>query len=490
MSYFKTLVFSIGLAAGATTALAEQSPSLTTRISTLQATDASQGFELGMMQTLRAVETALQARYTYGFGRSIRTLPVFRLGLPEQNPTPEQASPNTLADITKTLVANLAIARTTLENADAQPFDMTINELWLDVNDNGRHDQGEGVFALLAPAVLGRGADSMPQDAITVRFDEADAEWLLAYTHLLSGVGNAILAFDPSESIAGLATDRAALENAPSISNFYDPAVVKAEIGTLQAKLNEIEAQIALLEAKRTTLSNQISDLGKKIRSSDNPEEKAEFKRQQEPISEAKTDLWDQIRALRASAALLRGEIRAARAKLDDTPSMHVNQFIGASEWDAIYIFLHSLRQQPDVERVHAVREHWRAMIAHNTKFWEAVSLETDNTREWIPNPNQTSALGLTVNAETARAWQRILADADAVMNGQLLVNMPNLPDGLKLNVAAYFDDPAPLDLLEWLHGRGAYKYAAKGPSITDQSWRAFKRLTQGRAGSFALFFN
>ncbi|MGH1413772.1 MAG: hypothetical protein ACRBB0_09760 [Pelagimonas sp.] len=136
------------------------------------------------------------------------------------------------------------------------------------------------------------------------------------------------------------------------------------------------------------------------------------------------------------------------------------------------------------------MRDHWRAMIAHNTKFWEAVAQETDDDREWIPNPKQTSALGLTVSAETARAWQRILADADAVMNGQLLVNMPNLPRGLKLNVAAYFDDPAPLDLLEWLHGRGAYKYAARGPAITDQSWRAFQRLTQGRAGSFALFFN
>ncbi|MGH1413771.1 MAG: hypothetical protein ACRBB0_09755 [Pelagimonas sp.] len=349
MSSFKTLVFSIGLAAGATTAIAEHSPSLTTRISQLQTAGASHGFELGMLQTLRAVETALQARYTYGFGRSIRTLPVFRLGLPEQNPTPEQALPNTLANITKTLVDDLAIARTTLENADARPFDMTINELWLDVNDNGRHDQGEGVFALLAPAVLGRGADSIPQDAITVRFDEADAEWLLAYTHLLSGVGNAILAFDPSDTIAGLAKDRAALENAPTISDFYDPAVVTAEIGTLQAKLNEIEAQLAPLEAQSTTLSDQISDLRKKIRASENPEEKADLKRQQESFSETKSELWEQIRPLRTSGNMLRLEMNSAQAKLEDTSSVRFDAFISENEWDAIYIFLHSLRQQPDV---------------------------------------------------------------------------------------------------------------------------------------------
>jgi hypothetical protein len=35
----------------------------------------------------------------------------------------------------------------------------------------------------------------------TIRFDTADAAWLTAYTHLLSGISSAILAYDPATAI-------------------------------------------------------------------------------------------------------------------------------------------------------------------------------------------------------------------------------------------------------------------------------------------------
>ena len=57
-------------------------------------------------------------------------------------------------------------------------------------------------------------------------------------------------------------------------------------------------------------------------------------------------------------------------------------------------------------------------------------------------------------------------------------------------NVAAWVNDPSPIDLLAWIHGSGAYKYVARGPVITAQNWRAFNRLTGGNAGLMALYLN
>jgi hypothetical protein len=56
---------------------------------------------------------------------------------------------------------------------------------------------------ITGPAVLGwrwSGRDPATP-APVIRFDAADAAWLLAYTHLLSGVSQSILAYDPTDAI-------------------------------------------------------------------------------------------------------------------------------------------------------------------------------------------------------------------------------------------------------------------------------------------------
>ena len=129
-------------------------------------------------------------------------------------------------------------------------------------------------------------------------------------------------------------------------------------------------------------------------------------------------------------------------------------------------------------------------MIAQNKVFWAALAQETDNDREWIPNPQQTSALPLRVDGDMAAGWQAILKDAEDLLEGRLLLPHPLLPSDIGINLKAFAEDPAPLDLLNWVHGIGAYPYAAKGPLITRQRWLAFQRLTRGNAAGFALFFN
>ena len=208
-------------------------------------------------------------------------------------------------------------------------------------------------------------------------------------------------------------------------------------------------------------------------------------------LNEKITSVNATIRELRRSQNALVSEIWSARAKLPEDQSGEVrHQFIQKSELDLAYIVIASLRQQPDPGHIRAVQQDWQAMIDHNLSFWAKLDLETDNDREWIPNPNQTSVLPLSLPTVTAKAWQRILTDAHDVLDGNLLIQHPFLPDGHGINLAAYFDDPGPLNLLDWFHGIAAYKYAARGPVFTQQSWRAFNRLTNGNAAGFALFLN
>lgn len=157
---------------------------------------------------------------------------------------------------------------------------------------------------------------------------------------------------------------------------------------------------------------------------------------------------------------------------------------------DAVYVILAALQQQPDAERIRAAHADWLAMIAHNHSFWDRLAQEPDDDLEWIPNTTQTSALGIEIPQRVAEGWQAILADAEALLEGRLLIPHPLLPQGHGIDVTAYVADPAPLDPVDWVHGKGAYPYTARGPRITAQSWQAFQRLTRGNARGYAFFLN
>jgi hypothetical protein len=57
-----------------------------------------------------------------------------------------------------------------------------------------------------------------------IRFDAADAVWLLAYTHLLQGISDTVIAYDPTAAIARMIDTRAALglTNRTPVEGEYD----------------------------------------------------------------------------------------------------------------------------------------------------------------------------------------------------------------------------------------------------------------------------
>lgn len=480
---------------------------LATTIAHLAADPAGQRFEIGMLQALHAVEKTLQSRYEYGFGQSLAGIPILRLGSREfTNPTPKPATAGTLSAIMDEFVTDMARARATLEEAETQgiePFEMALTDIWFDINANGIRDKSEDAMTLLGPTVLGRRGyreftkSDAGKNPLVIRFDATDHAWLLAYTNMLSGIGNLILAFDPEPVLHDLAAKRAALADAPQIPDYYDPEVVMAELALLETEEMQLKQQQAELKDRIKPLSDDIKTLRKALKKTTDEALKADLTAQRDRKSSEKKLLSTEQRQLRQASRIIRNEIASAKAKLplnSDAAQSGRSARRSVTEMqpaiDAIYVLLTALKQDPDPARIHAASDHIHAMIAHNRVFWSRLAEETDNDREWIPNATQDSVLPLTIPPRVAEGWQNILMDVEAVLEGKLLIQHPLLPEGYGISLPAYVNDPSPVNLIDWIHGIGLYRYAAKGPRLTLQSWRAFQRLTFGNAGQFALFLN
>lgn len=501
------LILTLALALSAASAPAQSSESNLARdglektIAQLSQDRAENGFEIGMLQVLRAVEKTLQTRYDYGLGGSISNLPLLRLDIGDMtNPQPIPSTPGTFSDLVDGFVNDMGAARTTLEQAETDgiaPFDMVLQDIWFDINANGTREAAESAFATLGPIVLGRraygnltGSDAA-NPPLSIRFDVADHAWLLAYTHMLSGFGNLYMAFDPEPVLRDLANKRAALATAPEIPNIYDPETIKTQIMALKAEAAGIKSQHVAIVAQITPLSDRRNAIYAKLSDSPDDAQKAKLAAELEQLYSELDPLEQKEQQLWRSSRLIRNEINATKAKLATAPGRL--RLMGAQfrpSIDVVYVAITALAQAPDPARIRAAHADWRAMIAQNRSFWDLLALETDNEREWIPNATQTSALPLTLPPRLAESWQKILDDIEAVLDGKLLISHPLLPDGYGISIPAYVADPSALNLINWLHGIGAYRYAARGPRLSAQSWQAFQRLAAGNAGGFALLFN
>jgi hypothetical protein len=349
-------------------------------------------FALGGVLFLRAVEKALQTRWRHGMARSSGFLPVLRLPVPA-NPEPDPFRPELVADILQTLIDDMEAARAPLPAiADSDDFGvvLALDDIWFDIDMNGTRSPEESLLRV-AGIVLRGGfrAGTAGTAAPTIRFDTADAAWLAAYTHLLAGVSELALAFDPTPQIARVIAARQAMDGLGAGSDF--------------------------------------------------------------------ANAYDMM--------------------------------LGA-EIDMAAMAYFAVRQQPDPARTGATRNHLLAMIAQNRRFWRLVALETDNFAEWIPNAAQVSALGIPVPPDTGEVWQALLTDAEDLLEGRKLIPYWRLRKGAGINMARWLDDPAPVDLAEWVQGVGLLPYMEDGPRVSADNWRQLQQLVRGDAALFAIWLN
>ncbi len=351
-------------------------------------------FAIGGLRFLATIEAALQLQWRTGIGDmgNMLDIPILRLPVPP-NPAPEPFKGEMISQLFADVDAGMNEARATLETLpDDADFALIIalDDLWFDINMNGTRDTREGAGTILGPQIMGR--EWSKRKASTplpvVRFDGSDAAWLLAYTHLLSGISNSILTYDPAAAIDDVIATKAAL------------GVVDRSVGTEEPYYDIV----ALLDAAVT-------------------------------IGEA-------------------------------------------------------LRQTPNADRSRVAKAHFLQMIAQNRRFWTMVKEESDNDHEWIPNDHQSSALGLTLPYGTADIWLSVLTDAEALLEGRLLVPFWRGAWDRGVNLGKLFDNPQPGSLIGWVQGDSAVPYLEKGPLISNAHLRAFNNLMTENSDLMMIFLN
>ncbi|MEO8241743.1 MAG: hypothetical protein ABI832_05480 [bacterium] len=204
------------------------------------------------------------------------------------------------------------------------------------------------------------------------------------------------------------------------------------------------------------------------------------------------TGLCDVIRAYDPTEPLTR--IVTARAALAALGPIATDPFLGSQggldSIDLMAAIFAILNQTPDAALMAEAQTRLLAMIDENRQFWTRVAAENDNDHEWLPNDQQTSALGIEVPQGIGTVWLGMLADFEAVLKGEKLVPYWRVGGAAGVNVGRMFTDPGPIDLAGWIQGWAALPYLESGPLISPANARAFDNLTSGQAPLFALYLN
>ena len=75
-----------------------------------------------------------------------------------------------------------------------------------------------------------------------------------------------------------------------------------------------------------------------------------------------------------------------------------------------------------DAPRLRRMRLHLVAVCALNRETWEYIRKETDNDYEWLPNAKQTDQLGLPLTETQIGAWLKMMAEIEAFLKGESLL--------------------------------------------------------------------
>jgi len=351
---------------------------------------AETGFQLGAVRFLRAIETLLQVRYE-SYNGEVEFIPGLTAPLP---PNPQASfRPDFVARAFTGALEHLAGAGEALKPATDGDFatELPLDAVWFDVDRNGQRADWESLRAIMQG--LGAQAD---WDAFggTIRFDTADAEWLAAYVHLMSGTAELVLSVDPTSAIRTVHEGRVALEAAGAVG----------------------------------------------------------------------------------------------------APDM----LFGGDEWiDMAAAVLTAIDGKPEAARTRAALEHYRQMIAHNRRFWPELMAETDNDREWLPNPRQTSPFGVAITDEVATSWQAVLTELEDMLEGRTLIpfwRTPRAPDGapatVGINLRRLLTDPGDMNAALLIQGAAIAPYLERGKLVSMEAWGRFATLTRGDGLLMAMILN
>lgn len=369
-------------------------------------------FGLGVTQLFQALESLGQSQYRFGLlGNRRRAIPFLRLPIPE-NEKPEQISYELARSMIQDFISSLGKAEKTLAGIKSSDLKLPlkIGQIRLDLDGDGVGTDEESVWSILN--ALGSGGRPADTDAavnqLVIAFDDGDVLWLRGYCHVMSALGEIVLAYDWKDQF-----ERTAHLFYPSVQSPYD---------FLQAE-----------------------------------------------------------------------------------GAGPFNGFNSQNILDVIAL-IHTVNYEcVEPERMKVALGHLESVISLSRESWKLINAETDNDREWLPNPRQTAALGeLRVSQQNLLGWQEFLDEADAILQGKKLLpfwrgieggamffdgNFPEHPE-LGINLRKVFLKPARLDLVLWLQGTGLQPFLEKGERTDAGAWRRIMNAFDGNFFLFMVWFN
>ena len=354
-------------------------------------------FQLGAVQFFAAIEGLAQDSYRYGLKPNFGMIPFLRTPI-QVNPHPEPVTYDDVRKMIERFVAAEEHAQATLAPIQDKnlAWDLDLTAVRLDMNGDGQAEPNETLWSVFERFAR-RGPQAKQPDSFTIGLDSADVHWLRGYCHLLSALGEMILAYDHQRQFDHTAQ-----------LFFANPRTPYSEIFQRHADQRETRSP------------------------------------------------WNQEDIMDAIAFI------------------HLANF--------------PIRQP---ERLAKARDHLLAMITSSRKSWELIEAETDNNREWIPGPGQTSVVeGVAINKERLAAWRRFLDEAEAVLNGKKLIPFWRGDTGQGVNLMKVFTQPKDFDLVLWVQGSDAVPYLEKGETTSKETWAEFQRVFEGRFVGIAIWIN
>ena len=142
-------------------------------------------------------------------------------------------------------------------------------------------------------------------------------------------------------------------------------------------------------------------------------------------------------------------------------------------------------------ERMKAALGHLEQVIAQSRESWKFILAETDDDREWVPNPGQGTVMpGGRVTKEMVDGWMTFLDEAEALLEGRKLVPFWRGSKPVGVNLRRVFTEPTTFDLVLWVQGTAAVPYLEEGEMSGPETWGRLQRVFGGEFFGFALWIN
>ncbi len=145
-----------------------------------------------------------------------------------------------------------------------------------------------------------------------------------------------------------------------------------------------------------------------------------------------------------------------------------------------------------DPQKMAQSRGYVLEMIVQSRLMWQEIRVETDNDREWIPAPDQQSAVtAFEMTEEMVATWHEFPDEGEKVLNGELLIPFwRGTNEKLGVNLARVFEEPTEFDLVLWIHGSAVVPYLEEGELTSPETWDRFQQTFRGNFVGFAIWVN